>query len=100
MDQMERDMARVEALMSQIITLSRFESGLTSGTRECVDLTQLVQEIAADGNFEAQAAGKSVTLRAPDSVLLENADPHALRSACENIVRNAIRFSPTPGTIE
>jgi two-component system, OmpR family, sensor histidine kinase CpxA len=100
MSQMERDMARVETLMSQIITLSRFESGLISGTRECVNLTQLVQEIAADGNFEAQAAGKSVTLQAADSVLLENADPHALRSAFENIVRNAIRFSPAHGAVE
>jgi two-component system sensor histidine kinase CpxA len=98
--QMERDMARVEALMTQIITLSRFESGLTSGTRECVDFTQLVQEIAADGNFEAQALGKSVSLKTADSVLLENADTHALRSACENIVRNAIRFSPPQGNVE
>jgi two-component system sensor histidine kinase CpxA len=98
--QMERDMARVEALMTQIITLSRFESGLTSGTRECVDFTQLVQEIAADGNFEARATGKSVSLKAMDSVLLENADPQALRSACENIVRNAIRHSPPLGTVE
>jgi two-component system sensor histidine kinase CpxA len=98
--QMERDMARVESLMTQIITLSRFESGLTSGTRELVDLTQLVQEIAADGNFEARAAGKSVSLTAVDSVLLENADPHALRSAYENIVRNAIRYTPPHGNVE
>ena len=34
------------------------------------------------------------------SVVLENADPHALRSACENIVRNAIRFSPPGGKVE
>jgi signal transduction histidine kinase len=30
-------------------------------------------------------------------VFFENADPHALRSACENIIRNAVRFTP-PGT--
>jgi signal transduction histidine kinase len=33
-------------------------------------------------------------------VVLENADAHALRSACENIVRNAIRFSPPGGNVE
>jgi signal transduction histidine kinase len=86
--------------MAQILTLARFESGLTSGTRESVNFSQLVEEIAAEGNFEAQALGKSVSLDAAASVILANADPHALRSACENIVRNAIRFSPPGGNVE
>ena len=98
--QMERDLARVDTLMAQILVLARLESGLTSGTRESVNFSLLVEETVADGNFEAQALGKSVSLEAADSVLLENADPHALRSACENIVRNAIRFSPPGGKVE
>ncbi|MCU1259994.1 MAG: hypothetical protein JWO80_2879 [Bryobacterales bacterium] len=98
--QMERDLTRVDNLMTQILILARFESGLSSGTRECVNFSQLVEEIAADGNFEARALGKSVSLEAAHSVLLENADPHALRSACENIVRNAIRFSPPGGDVQ
>jgi signal transduction histidine kinase len=97
---MERDLARVDTLMAQILILARLESGLSSGTRERVNFSQLVEEIVADGNFEAQALGKSVSLEAVNSVLLENADPHALRSACENIVRNAIRFSPPGGKVE
>ena len=98
--QMERDVARVDALMAQILILARLESGLSSGTRERVNFSQLVEEIVADGNFEARAIGKSVSLEAVDAVVLENADPHALRSACENIVRNAIRFSPPGGKVE
>jgi signal transduction histidine kinase len=98
--QMERDMTRVETLMAQILILARFESRATSGAREQVNFSQLVEEIAADGNFEAQAVGKSVKLEAAHSIVLENADPHALRCACENIVRNAIRFSPPGGSVE
>jgi signal transduction histidine kinase len=98
--QMERDIVRVDTLMTQILILARFESGLCSGARKCVNFSQLIQEIAADGNFEAQALGKSVSLEAANSVVLENADPHALRSAVENIVRNAIRFSPPGGKVE
>jgi two-component system sensor histidine kinase CpxA len=98
--QMERDVAKVDTLMAQILTLARFESGLTSGTRESVNFSHLVEEIAAEGNFEAQALGKSVSLEAAASVILTDADPHALRSACENIVRNAIRFSPPGGNVE
>jgi two-component system sensor histidine kinase CpxA len=51
----------------------------------------------ADSNFEAEASGKSVSLRTESSIILKNADPHALRSACENVIRNAIRFT-RPGT--
>jgi two-component system sensor histidine kinase CpxA len=79
--------------MGQLLTLSRLEAGLSSSARENVNFTLLVQEVVADGNFEAAALGKSVTLEAANPVVLENADSLALRSACENIVRNAIHFT-------
>ena len=94
---LDRDVARIDLLMGQLLTLSRLEAGLSSAEREDVDLAQLLEEVAADGNFEAQALGKSVSLGINGSVTLRNADPHALRSACENIVRNAVRFTQ-PGS--
>jgi len=97
---MERDLARVDTLMAQILILARLESGLSSGRRESVNFSQLVEEIVADGNFEAQALGKSVSLEVTNGVILENTDPHALHSECENIVRNAIRFSSPGGKVE
>jgi signal transduction histidine kinase len=51
----------------------------------------------ADGDFEAHSCGKSVRLQAQGDIFIEKADQQALRSACENIIRNAIRFTP-PGT--
>jgi signal transduction histidine kinase len=94
---LDRDIARIDLLMGQLLTLSRLEAGLSSAEREDVDFAQLVEEAAADSNFEAQASGKSVNLRTKSSVILGNADPHALRSACENVIRNAVRFT-RPGT--
>jgi signal transduction histidine kinase len=94
---LDRDIARIDLLMGQLLTLSRLEAGLSSGDREDVDFAQLVEETAADSNFEAQASGKSVIFRTKCSVILGNADPHALRSACENVIRNAVRFTQ-PGT--
>jgi two-component system, OmpR family, sensor histidine kinase CpxA len=83
--------------MGQLLTLSRLEAGFSSGEKEDVNFAQLVEEVAADANFEAQALGKSVSLQTASSVILRNADPHALRSACENIIRNAVRFT-RPGS--
>jgi two-component system, OmpR family, sensor histidine kinase CpxA len=94
---LDRDVARIDLLMGQLLTLSRLEAGLSSAERGDVDLVQLVEETAADSNFEAEASGKSVSLRTTGAFILKNADPHALRSACENVIRNAIRFT-RPGT--
>src|SRR6266850_2430349 len=94
---LDRDIERIDLLMGQLLTLSRLEAGFSSGEREDVNFAQLVEEVAADANFEAQALGKSVSLQTAGPVILRNADPHALRSACENIIRNAVRFT-RPGS--
>ena len=94
---LDRDVVRIDLLMGQLLTLSRLEAGFSSAEKEDVDFSQLVEETAADANFEAQALGKSVSLQTAGSIILRNADPHALRSACENVIRNAVRFT-RPGT--
>jgi signal transduction histidine kinase len=96
-ERMEHDVERIDGLMGQLLTLSRLEAGISSSARENVNLTQLIQEVVADGNFEAQGSGKSVRLEPSDDFFIEKADQSALRSACENIIRNAIRYAP-PGT--
>jgi len=94
---LDRDVVRIDLLMGQLLTLSRLEARVSSAEREDVDFAQLVEEVAADANFEAQVMGKSVSFQTSGSIILRNADPHALRSACENIIRNAVRFTP-PGS--
>jgi signal transduction histidine kinase len=91
--QLESDVDRIDLLMGQLLTLSRFEAGLSSAEREDVSISQILEEVTANGDFEAKATGKSVSLHADGSAYLKDADPHALRSAFENIIRNAIRFS-------
>jgi two-component system, OmpR family, sensor histidine kinase CpxA len=94
---LDRDVERIDLLMGQLLTLSRLEAGFSSGEREDLNFAQLVEEVAADANFEAQALGKSVNFQTTGLIIVRNADPHALRSACENIIRNAVRFTP-PGS--
>ena len=100
LDRMERDVERVDRLMEQLLTLSRLETGLSSDKRANVDLSQLVQEVVADGDFEAHSSGKSVRLCAEGGIVIEKADQQALRSACENIIRNAIRFTRPGSEVE
>ena len=67
---LDRDVVRIDLLMGQLLTLSRLESGFSSGEREDLHFAQLVEEVAADANFEAQALGKSVSLQTNGSILL------------------------------
>src|SRR6266853_2666876 len=97
LQRMEHDVERVDTLMGQLLTLARLETGLSSEERDAVDLSQLLEEVVADGDFEARSCGKSVRLGAEGGIVIENADQQALRSASENIVRNEIRFT-APGS--
>src|SRR5205807_9346458 len=87
---------RLDKLIGQLLTLTRIESGIESTQRENFDLTNLVQEVAAVGDFEARAHGREVKVVRADACTTLGA-PEILRSAIENIVRNAIRHTP-PGT--
>lgn len=97
---LESDVTKIDLLMGQLLMLSRLEAGLSSAERETVDLAEILEEVTADGNFEAQSQGKSVSLYTIDSSHIENADPHALRSAFENVIRNAIRFTRTGTNVQ
>ena len=94
---LDRDVARIDGLISQLLTLARLESSLSIMGKEEVDVSQLVEWTVADCHFEAEAMGKSVSFSAAGVFVLGGADAHALRSACENVIRNAVRFTD-PGT--
>ncbi|HEY8429310.1 MAG TPA: ATP-binding protein, partial [Sandaracinaceae bacterium] len=92
LDRIEREAERLSALIGEILTVTRLEHGeappLTS-----VDLGALVEEIVRDADFEAQGANKRVELERTAAVVLLG-DEELLRRAIENVVRNAVRFTP------
>ena len=90
---LDRDVSRLDILMGQLLTLTRLDTGLGYGERESLDLVQLVEEVAADGDFEARASGKRVVFRSDPGRLDVLANATALRSAVENVIRNGLRFS-------
>jgi two-component system sensor histidine kinase CpxA len=100
LERMDRDVTAIDGLMGQLLTLSRFEAGISGGRREDVDLSLLVHQVCADAGFEADALGKEVALAVTEGVILAGADPHALRSAFENIIRNSVRFTPIDTVVD
>ncbi len=83
---------RIDALIGQLLALTRIDSGVDRGSPAPFDLTALVQEVASDGDFEARAHNRSVVITRADACTI-NGFEEPLRSAVENVVRNAIRYT-------
>ena len=95
-DRIDAETARLNRLVEQLLTLARIESSVDDELRGPVDVADVVQEIVADGDFEARSSCKRVVAGAMDPATLVGRGD-LLRSAVENIVRNAVRYT-APGT--
>jgi len=86
-------------MISQLLTLTRLESGTDGRRRSEVDLAELVREVSDDADFEARSLNRSVQVVATDKCSINGVED-LLRSAVENVVRNAVRFTPEGTAVE
>src|SRR5438105_3910130 len=93
-----REAERLEQLIARTLKLASLERPGHTLEQVRVDVGELLQTIAADVAIEAAARGCQVELAA-DGELAVSGDPELLRSACENVIRNAVRFSPNRGAV-
>jgi signal transduction histidine kinase len=90
---------RLDALIGQLLALTRIDSGVDRGAPARFDLTNLVHEVANDGDFEARACHRSVAIGRADACALAGFE-ELLRSAIENVARNAIRHTAQGTAVE
>jgi two-component system sensor histidine kinase CpxA len=91
-DRMQADLDRLDALIRQILTLTRLQ---THGDRKIetpLSLRSIVEGVVEDARFEGEKDGKSVTISRADDCWLKG-DPALLRSCIENVVRNAVHYT-------
>lgn len=98
LDRIGLEASRLEALIGQLLTLSRMEAADSVSVREPVDLVELANSLADDAGFEASARGVSVEVHADAKTVLVEGDPGSLASAIENVLRNAVHHSAA-GTV-
>jgi signal transduction histidine kinase len=98
LDRISLESNRMNELIGSLTTIARLESGTGTLRKTSVQLEQLVQEIARDADFEAQARNCRVEAAILDELPMLG-DPALLHSAVENIVRNATRYTREGTTV-
>ena len=90
---------RLEQLIARTLKLVRLERSENALIEQrSVDIGELLQNIASDVAIEADARGCLVNVQAAERLRVCG-DPELLRSAFENVIRNAVRFSPNGAVV-
>lgn len=99
-DQMEHETDKLNALIGEMLTLSLLESTRTTLRLDTFSMLGLLEELLEDANFEANARGCRIEFRSHISKDQITGQSEMLHRAIENILRNAIRYTPVGGLIE
>ena len=99
LNRIEQEAERLNELVGQLLALTRLESGTEGIPVESVALDDLLQQVVDDANFEAKPLHKEVIVRRLDSCTV-NGSAELLRSAVENVVRNAVRYTADGTSVE
>ncbi len=92
LNQIEKEADRLEAMIADIMKVSRLESGLLNLDQSVLDIEQLLAELVSDAEFEATSNNKLIQYT-PQEVSAVIGDATLIRSALENIIRNAIKYT-------
>ncbi|MDR3734637.1 MAG: HAMP domain-containing sensor histidine kinase [Acidobacteriaceae bacterium] len=96
---LRRDVERLSELVGTLIDMARAEGEPGDVEMETLCLNDLLLITAEDSEIEAQAAGCRVVVEAPQEINLQG-NAELLRRAIENILRNAIRYTPPESAVE
>jgi signal transduction histidine kinase len=94
---LNRSLLRLRDLIDRSLSEVRLHSGLLNLERVLV--TDLIQEVAITAVLDANTRGISLTVTPFEPRLEVEADRHLLVGAIENVVQNALKFTPRDGHI-
>lgn len=92
LQRIEAESQRLNDMISRLLTLSKLETGSQDFDRRELNFRSLVEQVASDADFEANAKGRSVKMVAADDCRVSGSES-LLRSAVENVLRNAVRYT-------
>ncbi len=100
-ERIKKEVGRLSALVGELLQVTRAEGDPASRNMQEISLNTLLKDLIEDSSVESQARGCKLTLECSSPIQIIG-DRELLRRAVENVLRNAIRYSPdkTPIRVE
>ena len=98
---MAQQAQRMQALVNDLLTLSRLEGSPLPGGGEWVSLAGLMAQCEEEVRGLASALGKEITLRCEPAPAVELSGVSSeVLSAMSNLASNAVRYTPSGGSVD
>jgi two-component system, OmpR family, sensor kinase len=98
LDRIEKEAQRLDDLIGEILSLCRLDDPARKMQLEDVNLQELLEQLADNARVEAEPRQVAVSLDCASDLQLSG-DRELLYRAVENVLRNAVRFSPERGQV-
>src|SRR6185436_15148958 len=99
-ERLDRQTTAMARMLDDLLDASRIALGKVSIETERVALTEVLTEVLDEQRPRAQQAGLTMSARFRSAPCFVKADRVRLRQILDNLVSNAIKFTPAGGTIE
>jgi signal transduction histidine kinase len=86
-------------LIGDLFELSKLDAASIKPSLETFSLAELLQDVTQEFELEAQRKGISLTAEAPSEATLVHADIGLIQRVLENLLRNALKYTPAGGSI-
>lgn len=96
LEEMSRSVDELADMVSDVLDVSRFESGKMPLRRSSIDLRQIAAEAIASVGAARRA---SVEYRPPGESVVALADPDLIRRVIANLLGNAVKFTAPDGQV-
>jgi two-component system sensor histidine kinase CpxA len=96
---MKKEIGRLTDLVGGLIQVTRAEGDPAAGSGESLRLDQLLGEVVDDCRVEADARGCQIAFDSKRELTMHG-DREVLRRAVENVVRNAVRYTPAGTSVD
>lgn len=92
LDVIEREAANLNEMINQLLTLTKLETLNQTTSFTKIEMARLIHEIVADVRFENLQKNRTIKIGKLDECHLQG-EQKLLRSAIENVIRNAIKYT-------